>query len=144
MGMHFEGVDAFKGAIDGLVRLADEGGRKGVTAAALKVASKTKTKLTTSTHKKGTPTPSRAGDPPSLVTGTLRRSVKTTPAVPLGAGAWQASVGPTAVYSRIQELGGECGRGHLTRLPARPYLAPTLKEMIDSGELWSAFREGWA
>lgn len=144
VGASFHGVDAFKGAIDGLIAGANEGSRKGVSIAAIKLSSKVKVKLTTSSHKKGTPTPSRAGDPPSLVTGTLRRSVKTTPAIPLGTGAWQASVGPTAVYSRIQELGGECGRGGLTRLPARPYLAPALQEMLDSGELWAAFRDGWS
>lgn len=144
VGLSFEGMDAFRGAVDALVGAANEGSRKAVTGAANLVASRTKAKLTTSSHKKGTPTPSRRGEPPSLVSGTLRRSVKVVPAIPLGAGVWQASVGPTAVYARVQELGGACGRGLHTVLPPRPYLSPALQEAIDSGELWAAFREGWA
>lgn len=142
-GFVFEGVEPFKAAIDALVKAADDGSRRAVNNAALKLSSRTKAKLTTSSHKKGTPTLSSPGEPPSLVTGQLRRSVKTTPAVRIGAGTWQASVGPTAVYARIQELGGVAGRGHASRLPARPYLQPSLREMISSGELWAAFREGW-
>lgn len=141
--MSFEGMDAFRGAVDALVREASDGARRSVNLAALRLASRTQRKLTTSSHKKGTPTPSRPGEPPSLVTGTLRRSVKTTRAVPIGAATWQAQVGPTAVYARIQELGGRAGRGGAVNLPARPYLAPTVTEMIGSGELWAAFREGW-
>jgi phage gpG-like protein len=143
-GFYLEGVDPFRAAIDAMVKAADDGGRRAANNAARAVASRTQRKLTTSSHKKGTPTPSRPGEPPSLVTGQLRRSVKIVPAVPLGTGAWQSCVGPTAAYSRIQELGGVTGRGGATRLPARPYLGPTVREMISSGELWAAFREGWA
>lgn len=150
-GFYFEGVDPFKAAIDALVKAADEGGRRAANNAARAVESRTKSKLTWTTHRKGTQTPSQPGEPPSLVTGQLRRSVKVVPAVPLGAGAWQSSVGPTAAYARIQELGGKLGanpRHGMWRspasLPPRPYLAPAVAELITSGELWAAFREGWA
>ena len=36
------------------------------------------------------------------------------------------TVGATTVYARIQELGGNAGRGHAAHLPARPYLEPTV------------------
>jgi phage gpG-like protein len=60
------------------------------------------------------------------VTGTLRRSITVKGPHPLGLGRWEAQIGPTAVYGRIQELGGVTGRGGATVLPARPYVAPTL------------------
>jgi phage gpG-like protein len=94
--------------------------------AALMTAETMKT-LGTSSHEKGTPTPSSPGEPPSLISGALRRSVTLVPAVPVGAAAtWMAEVYPTAVYARIQELGGQAGRGHHSTLPPRPYMAPTL------------------
>lgn len=68
-------------------------------------------------HKKGTPTPSSPGEPPAVVTGTLRRSVKSTSPIPLSEGGASGKVYPSAVYARIQELGGGA-------LPARPYVAP--------------------
>ena len=91
------------------------------------VEAATKIMLTTTSHAPGTPTPSNPGDPPSLITGKLRGSVVTTPPAQVGEGRWEAKTGPTAVYGRIQELGGICGAGHRTRLPARPYLAPSLE-----------------
>lgn len=141
--VHWEGLDAFKGALDAVKAHAEVACRAGANEAAKLVASRTARKLATTTHKKGTPTPSAPGQPPSLVTGTLRRSVKIVPAVPVGSGTWQSSVGPTAVYARVQELGGQTGRHGATRLPARPYLEPALREVITSGELWAAFRSGW-
>lgn len=79
----------------------------------------------TGAHAAGTPTTSRPGSPPDVVTGTLRRSIMSDrPAV---AGPFGGAVGrvyPTAIYARIQELGGTTGRGGTTRLPARPYMQP--------------------
>ena len=70
----------------------------------------------TGAHQRGKPTTSSPGSPPDVVTGTLRRSVTSTTPVLHGFMA-TGSVYPSAVYARIQELGG---RG----LPARPYTAP--------------------
>lgn len=81
-----------------------------------------KAQLTQSSHKRG-PTPSRPGSPPSLVSGTLMRSIAVQGPTTTGATA-QAGVGPTAVYGRIHEIGGQAGRGHATTLPPRPYLRP--------------------
>jgi len=78
------------------------------------------------THPLGTPTTSPPGEPPALVTGNLRRSWKTIPATRIGAYRVRARGGPTAVQSRIQELGGRTGRHHRTTLPRRPYLRPAV------------------
>jgi len=85
--------------------------------------------LRTYSHPFGTPTPSPPGHPPALVTGHLVRGIK-------DAGPhWESqyvvtgSVGPTAVYARIQEKGGITGRGYATHLPPRPYVGPTTRIM---------------
>ncbi len=70
-------------------------------------------------HEEGTPTPSAPGSPPSIISGTLRASVKTMEPVKRGFGQYSILVGPTVVYGRVQELGG--GRNNL---PARPYMKP--------------------
>jgi len=82
-----------------------------------------------SSHGRGTPTPAAPGEPPSLITGQLRRSVIMRPK-----GRAHVQVGATAVYARIQELGGDAGRGHSAHLPPRPYLAAALKKITESGE----------
>lgn len=79
--------------------------------------------LALSSHPPGTPTPSAPGQPPSLVSGALRRSITVEPPVHTAEG-WSIVVGPTIVYGRIQELGGNTGRNHATYLPPRPYMRP--------------------
>lgn len=84
--------------------------------------------LRTFTHPFGTKTPSPPGGPPALVFGNLRRSWRNTP-VHEGRRPWtiEAHGGPTAVQSRIQELGGWTGRNHASHLPKRPYVRPMMK-----------------
>ncbi len=140
MRIEFAGVREWDAALDRLVVGKFQACRTGADRAALLVASETKKTLTTSSHRPGTPTPSRPGEPPSLITGTLRRSMKTVPAVAISESAWKSQVGPTAIYSRIQELGGDTG---WSVLPPRPYLAPTLERLVADGTLWAVFRSGW-
>ncbi|MFF7142235.1 hypothetical protein ACFZB5_13435 [Streptomyces nodosus] len=102
-----------------------------------------KQQLSTSSHKKGTPTPSAPGDPPSLITGTLRRSISVKGPHPLGLGRWEAQIGPTAVYGRIQELGGVTGRGGATELPARPYVKPAFEKLAATGALTRLYHSAW-
>lgn len=83
--------------------------------------------LTRKTHPPGTPTPSVAPEPPALVTGNLRRSAQDRAPQRFGRGLWEAALRMTAVYARIQELGGWAGRNHSSHLPARPYLKPAVK-----------------
>lgn len=75
-------------------------------------------------HAKGTPTPSAPGEPPAMISGGLKASVRIDPPRVLGPGLVEGRVGPTKPYSRIQELGGTAGHG--AQLPARPYLKPAL------------------
>lgn len=81
--------------------------------------------LRTYTHPEGTPTTSPPGQPPALVTGTLMRSVVARGPRP-GRRPYTTvgTVGPTADYARIQDMGGRTGRKYRTRLPARPYANP--------------------
>lgn len=106
--------------------------------------------LRRSTHPKGTRTPAAPGSPPALVTGTLRRSVRIVPAVSAGPRA-SAEVRAGTVYARIQELGGVVKAKRApylrfryggawvqkkqVRLPARPYMKPTLAALAASGQL---------
>lgn len=140
MQIYFRGIREWDAALDALVVRQFQACRIGADRAALVVATETKKALAQTTHQRGTKTPSRPGNPPSLISGTLRRSVKTIPAVPISETAWKSQVGPTAVYARVQELGGDTGT---TTLPARPYLGPSLARVTDSGALWAAFRSGW-
>ncbi|MGR3875812.1 hypothetical protein ACUXZZ_45585 (plasmid) [Streptomyces graminifolii] len=99
--------------------------------------------LATSSHPRGTPTPSRPGEPPSLITGTLRRSVTVLGPIPLGLGRWESQIGPTAVYARVQELGGPTGRGGATVLPPRPFVQPTYERLAMSGALTNIYHSAW-
>jgi phage gpG-like protein len=99
-----------------------------------------------------------AGEPPSVVSGTLRRSVKATPPQSLGPGRAGAAVGSSVVYARIQEFGGvieaKGGMLHWTdgsgahfakrvELPARPYLHPAIQLMVGSGRLREVAAKAW-
>lgn len=132
------GVSEFKGAIDASIARQVAATRLAVGKGAHLIEEKTKLALSESSHPKGTPTPSAPGSPPAIVSGTLRRSVRVVGPTSLGSG-FTASIGPTAVYGRIQELGGVAGRG--SRLPARPSLAPGLRDA--ESELQAIFREAW-
>lgn len=146
------GVQEFIAAVDAQnerMRVAT----KRATARALHVIERrTKQKLTTSSHEAGTPTPSAPGEPPSLITGNLRRSVTVTGPETLTRSSWRGQVGPTAVYGRIQELGGEVTSPHTSmvmsgvtgsgiRIPSRPYLAPAYAESL--AEVRAIFLQAW-
>jgi len=95
---------------------------------AMVVNRKMKQKLTQmGRHKKGTPTPSKAGagNPPAIVSDELRNSVKTYP-VQKGFKGYEVLVGPTKIYARVQELGGGP-----SNLAPRPYVRPTVEESKD-------------
>lgn len=114
------GADDLAAALERMAERGASAARPAAEAMAAVAERAIKQELSASSHPRGTPTPSRPGEAPSLVTGQLRRSVRRTRSEG-GAGHWEAHVAPTTVYARIQELGGSAGRGHRTRLPARPY-----------------------
>ncbi|MEW2164427.1 HK97 gp10 family phage protein [Streptomyces sp. NPDC007084] len=135
------GLAQLEGAMVALERDLHRATRIATAHAAHLAEAAIKRMLTTSSHPKGTPTPSNPGDPPSLVTGTLRRSIKVTGPVPAGRGRWVAEIGPTAVYGRIQELGGTAGRG--SELPPRPYVQPAYEQLVASGTISRAYHLAW-
>jgi len=143
MDVKLLGVAEFTAAIEAMVVAADVASREAVAAGAHLIEAETKEDLSIGSHAKGEPTSSAPGAPPDLVTGALRRSVKVEGPARVGPATWRAGVGPTAVYGRIQELGGVTGRGGATALPARPYLGPALQHLIDSGRLSAVFSKAW-
>jgi len=86
--------------------------------------------LTRKTHPPGTLTPSLPGEPPALITGNLRRSAQDRAPQRIGRAIWEGALRMTAVYARIQELGGWAGRDHASHLPPRPYIAPAVRATV--------------
>lgn len=122
-----QGVPEVQAALKAMLAKARQANRNTVRDVGAEIEKATKRTLTTSSHQRGTPTPSMPGEPPSLVSGNLRRSVLTRGPYSTGDG-YSVTVGPTAIYGRIQELGGEAGRG--AQLPARPYLGPAWEQVL--------------
>lgn len=156
MSIIMSGVAEFRRAVDELVARTNAATLKAATTGGHLLEAQVKLALTES-HRSSNPggrdsrgrftsgghSASPPGSPPALVTGTLRRSIKVVGPVPKGATGWTVSVGPTAVYGRIQELGGVTGRGGATTLPARPYMAPSLKKILDDGSLADCYTTAW-
>lgn len=142
-GIRVEGLAQLNAAIEGLAASLNTATRTATAQASHLLEREIKQTLSTSSHPRGTPTPSSRGEPPSLVTGTLRRSITVQGPHPLGLGRWEAQVGPTAVYGRIQELGGVTGRGHAATLPARPYVQPAFERLAASGALARVYHSAW-
>lgn len=158
MGFEFSmGGDDVGAELRALIVRKREAARRAVARAAALVEDQVKAELSRSSHRRGTRTPSRPGSPPSLISGTLRRSVRHTPPRPIPRG-WEATIGPTAEYSRIQELGGTVtarsggllrfrldGRTIMTprvTLPARPYVRPGARRANPA--VREIFREEWS
>jgi phage gpG-like protein len=143
MAIDVVGVTQLNRALEGMVASLNRATRAATAQASHLLEREIKKTLATSSHPRGTPTPSSPGEPPSLVTGTLRRSITVKGPTPLGMGRWEAQVGPTAVYGRIQELGGVTGRGGATELPPRPYVRPAYEKLAASGALTSLYHSAW-
>jgi phage gpG-like protein len=121
------GTAEFRAHLD-FVMIAVKAANREIVVAAQTLAEATAKKQFTQSHSRGTATNSDAGSPPSVVTGTLRRSIQRGTPEEI-AGGWRGSVFPSVVYALIQELGGATGRGGSTILPARPYIGPTHHEV---------------
>jgi len=139
-----------------LGRIADSLASKAAAAAANAMATEFHAELVNvtlrkSTHPAGQVTSSKPGDPPALVSGTLRRSARIVPAAASGTRA-VSRVRVTAVYARIQDQGGVISakqkpflrfqypngswhRVRSVRLPKRPYMTPTLAVLLASKRL---------
>jgi HK97 gp10 family phage protein len=116
------GVAEVKAALDRIVAESTAASVRIVKRAEAVVEANAKKQFTGS-HKRGEPTTSTPGSPPDVVTGTLRRSIVSD--VPTLSGfVVTGRVYPTAVYARIQELGGQ-------GLPPRPYMQPAYEASLD-------------
>jgi hypothetical protein len=113
---------------------ASDGARAAARAMTEGSAERTRQTLELTSHPPGTATPSRPGSPPSRVSGHLQSTAQAREPFQIGDAVWEGHMAPDAVYARIQELGGRCGRGHATVLPARPYIAPSHALFLSSGE----------
>lgn len=134
MGIEWTGLDELTDALAEMVGRVTTASPHVVEAIGELMQERTRSKLHLTEHERGTPTPAAPGTPPSFIGGYLQGSVTHTPVVPTGDGVWSMMVGGTAVYARIQELGGWAGRDHASHLPPRPYLRPAYDELIASGE----------
>lgn len=138
MAIVLQGMSAFIATLKGASTAVDLATKAATATAAHLVEAQIKTNLARSSHPKGTPTPSRPGSPPALVSGRLRGSVRVDGPTKLAAGTWQARIGPTAVYGRVQELGG----GPVP-LPSRPYVKPAMADLQSSGQIGAVYRATW-
>ncbi len=118
-----------------------------------------KVTLTSSTHKEGTPTPSKPGQPPSLITGTLRRSIARTPVMQDGTAAFRCLVGTKLIYGPVHEFGPvtitshgnyplrnrKTGQafGQSVTIPRRPFLATAVKGLETSGIAHRVAVDAW-
>ena len=117
-------LDAFRNAVKALGEAMRTATGKAVNECLRVAALQERTLLDLGRHPLGTRTGSPPGSPPWLVTGHLHDSVKVRRARETAPGVWYGEMGPSAIYGRIQELGGNTGRGHRTHLPPRPHLYP--------------------
>ena len=139
--IRLEGVAEFKAALLGTISAEQAATRKATADGAHLIEKAAKEKLGETSHERGTPTPSAPGDPPSLITGNLRRSITVNGPNATQVGGfpgWRAEIGPTAVYGRVQELGGWAGHANL---PPRPYMQPAYDDV--KPQLQGIFTKAW-
>lgn len=87
----------------------------------------------TGTHKKGQPHIPGTGPGPNVVTGALRRSIRTD--VKYGFGNYVAVVGASTEYARAVELGSPRWKSGVKY----PYLRPAAEDLIRNGSLSRIF-----
>lgn len=123
-----QGVAEARAALRRLAAYVDVAVGDGVGQVLSQTSRQARAHLSLGWHTRDTPTGSRPGEPPWRISGRLSRSMHIERARRTGAGRWSGTVGPAGVvYARIQELGGDAGRGHRSHLPARPYLKPSVR-----------------
>lgn len=118
MAFRMLGFEALKEKMRQILGRVEGATAEGVQRAGFEVQREAQRLLALTSHAPGTPTPSAPGEPPSLISGALRRSITVEPPEHTSEG-WSIRVGPTIVYGRVQELGGGP-----SNLPARPYMRP--------------------
>lgn len=136
------GVSELQAALNRLVAGADAATRAIVAEAAAEVETAVKSEFD-GAHPAGQP--HVGGDRPNVVTGNLRRSIRTDPIRRAGLGVYATRVYPTAVYSRRVELGfdGADSLGRIYHQRPYPYFKPgvdrALAKVPDiAGRRWAA------
>jgi phage gpG-like protein len=141
-GVSVQGADQFAAALDQIALRMRSATRSATKEGIRLVKRRAFAQLSIYSHPPNTPTPSPPGAPPARITGHLRGGLSPTGPYSTGDG-FAGKLGPTAVYSRIQELGGQAGRGHSVTLPPRPYMQPTRASIIAEGTLRATFVGAW-
>lgn len=140
--VNVQGGDRLDAALDRIALRVRTATRAGAKEGIRLVQRRAFVQLSRYSHPPNTPTPSPPGQPPARISGHLRGGLSPTGPYATGAG-FAGKLGPTAVYSRIQELGGQTGRGHSVTLPPRPYMRPTRAQVIADGSLRRVFVGAW-
>jgi hypothetical protein len=140
--VNVQGGDRLEAALDRIALRVRTATRAGAKEGIRLVQRRVFVQLSRYSHPPNTPTPSPPGQPPARISGHLRGSLSPTGPYPTG-GGFGGKLGPTAVYSRIQELGGQAGRNHSVTLPPRPYMRPTRAQVIADGSLRRVFVGAW-
>lgn len=135
MGFEMLGFEAMRAKLREILGRVDQVTSQAAMRAGLEVQREAQRLLSMSSHAAGTPTPSAPGQPPSLISGALRRSI-TVDDPERSAQGWSINVGPTIVYGRVQELGGGP-----SNLPARPYMRPAWAILPD--KVHDIFQDAW-
>lgn len=86
-------------------------------------------------HKRGTPTPSQPGHPPTNISGDLRRSIKSNVSR-IGFATYKVEVGPTMIYGRAVELGNPNWGSGINY----PYVAPAAKMLAKNRTLLEIYQ----
>ena len=120
---HVDGAEEWATAIDATLDRVRAATDTAVDDGLALITQEAQRNLSLTSHPPRTPTPSRPGDPPALISGALRRAMKAR-RDRHGPNVFSGAAGPTSVYGPIQERGGWAGAGHRSYLPPRPYLRP--------------------
>lgn len=142
ISVNVRGGDEFDAAMDRIALRVRTATRSAAKDGIRLVQRRVFVQLSRYSHLANTPTPSPPGQPPARITGHLRGSLSPTGPYPTG-GGFGGKLGPTAIYSRIQELGGQAGRNHSVTLPPRPYMRPAHAQVIADGSLRRVFIGAW-
>jgi hypothetical protein len=109
-----------------------------VAMAGLAVERQAKLNANTGTHKRGQGHIPGTGPGPNVVTGNLRRSIRTD--VKYGFGSYVATVGAYAEYARAVELGSSRWKSGVKY----PYLGPAADTLRKNGTLNRVFTQAFA
>jgi phage gpG-like protein len=143
--VHWEvsGVDRWVEQMEAIVGSLQRGTLRVTRSSLTQIQEDAQNFLAAKTHPPLTRTPSLSGQPPALISGALRRSIKVRMTQNGAGGVYAGLVGPTIVYGRIQELGGEIHAktgpfltwltvgGWVSKpmvvLPPRPFMLPAVE-----------------